>query len=71
MLEIKEIYDEASENISFDLSRSDEFELLISISSSSSSSYFIVDEEIVDCVLISKQPTVQDFKDIDTILQNS
>lgn len=39
--------------------------------SNSSSSYFLVDEEIVDFTLILEQPTIQDFKDIDTILQTT
>jgi len=29
------------------------------------------DEEIADFTLIHEQPTIQDFKDIDTILQTS
>ena len=71
MVEIVETYHEVLEKIYFHWSRSDEFETSSPISSSSSSSYFMVDEDTVDFTLISKQPTIQDFKDIDTILQIS
>ena len=71
MVDIKEISNEVLKKVSFNWYGNDEFESLSFVSLSISSSYFMVDENTADFTLISKQPIIQDFKYIDTILQTS
>lgn len=69
MVEIMEICDNLMHQIEFDWSESDEFEIIGSKTPSNHFSHFLVDEKIVDFTLIPEQPIIQDFKDINVILQ--
>lgn len=71
MIEIINMSNKLLEVISFEWSRTNQFESLSPKSSNSSSSYSLIDEKYLDFILITKQPTIEYFKDVYAILQAS
>lgn len=69
MVEIIEICDNLMHEIEFDQFGSDELETIGSKTLRNPFSHLLINEKIIDFLLIPKQHTTHDFKDIDVILQ--